>query len=115
MNGGERAADRFGAGESCCAALWKRSAVFLKSMSRNSKANGSAPLVAEEKKEKSRKELVKELLAKIEKDINEEKTKVTVADYIRLTQLEKELEEQEQPREIIIRWSEPPERPSLER
>jgi hypothetical protein len=38
-----------------------------------------------------------------------------MADYIRLTQLERELEDQEQPREIIIRWSEPAEKLSIER
>jgi hypothetical protein len=38
-----------------------------------------------------------------------------VADFIRLTQLERELEEQDQPREIIITWAEPAEKYSVER
>lgn len=97
-----------------CGALETERRFFWKSMSRNSKANGKEPQVTEEKP-KSRKELVKALLARIDKEFNPKEARVTVADYIRLTQLEKELEEQEQPREIIIRWSEPPERQSLER
>ena len=36
--------------------------------------------------------------------------KVTLADFIRLTQLERELEDEEQPREIIVTWKEPAEK-----
>ena len=75
--------------------------------------NGQIDSNAHEEATKTRKELVRELLGKIEKGFNVDKTKVTLADYIRLTQLERELEEEEQPREIIITWSEPPEKQSI--
>jgi hypothetical protein len=64
---------------------------------------------------KNRKKLIRRLLRKIEKEFKDKDTRATMADYIRLTQLERELEEEEQPREIIIRWSEPAERLSIER
>jgi len=64
---------------------------------------------------KTRRKLIREILEKIEKDFKVKEAKVTLADYIRLTQLERELEDQEQPREIIIRWSEPAEKLSIER
>ena len=38
--------------------------------------------------------------------------KVTLADFIRLTQLERELEQEEQPREIIVTWKDPAEKRS---
>jgi hypothetical protein len=72
-----------------------------------SKPAGRAP--------KNRKKLIRTLLRKIEKEFKNKETKATMADYIRLTQLERELEDQEQPREIIIRWSEPAEKLSIER
>ncbi len=62
-----------------------------------------------------RKRLIRTLLRKIEKEFKTKETKATMADYIRLTQLERELEDQEQPREIIIRWSEPAAKLSIER
>jgi hypothetical protein len=37
---------------------------------------------------------------------------VRLADFIRLTQLERELEEEEQPREIIVTWKDPAEKRS---
>ena len=64
---------------------------------------------------KNRKRIIRTLLRKIEKEFKTKETKATMADYIRLTQLERELEDQEQPREIIIRWSEPAEKLSIER
>ena len=64
---------------------------------------------------KTRRDLIREILEKIEKDFKVKEAKVTLADYIRLTQLERELEDQEQPREIIIRWSEPAAKLSIER
>jgi hypothetical protein len=72
-----------------------------------SKTEGRAP--------KNRKRLIRRLLRKIEKEFKDKDTRATMADYIRLTQLERELEEEEQPREIIIRWSDPAERLSIER
>jgi hypothetical protein len=64
---------------------------------------------------KNRKKLIRTLLRKIEKEFKTKETKATMADYLRLTQLERELEDEEQPREIIIRWSEPAEKLSIER
>jgi len=64
---------------------------------------------------KNRKKIIRTLLRKIEKEFKGKETKATMADYIRLTQLERELEENEQPREIIITWSEPAEKFSVER
>ena len=66
---------------------------------------------------KNRRKLIRALLTKIEKEFEskEKETKATVADFIRLTQLERELEEQDQPREIIITWAEPAEKYSIER
>jgi len=66
---------------------------------------------------KNRRKLIRSLLTKIEKEFKnkERETKATVADFIRLTQLERELEEQDQPREIIITWAEPAEKFSIER
>jgi hypothetical protein len=58
---------------------------------------------------KTRRERVTKLLACIEKKLDIEKLKVTLADFIRLTQLERELEQEEQPKEIIVTWKEPAE------
>ena len=44
------------------------------------------------------------------KRLDIENSKVTLADFIRLTQLERELEEEEQPREIIVTWKDPAEK-----
>ena len=61
---------------------------------------------------KTRRKLIREILEKIEKDFKVKEAKVTLADYIRLTQLERELEDQEQPREIIVTWKDPAEKRS---
>ena len=53
---------------------------------------------------KSRKELIDTLLTSIEKQLGSEKTKVTLADFIRLIQLQRELEQEEQPAEVIVTW-----------
>jgi len=77
--------------------------------------------MAEEKKAarapKSRRKVIGFLLTKIEKELKkkEKETKATLADYIRLTQIDRELEEQEQPGEIIITWAEPVEKQNVER
>jgi hypothetical protein len=60
--------------------------------------------------EGSRRQRITKLLLGIEKRLNIENSKVTLADFIRLTQLERELEEEEQPREIIVTWKEPAEK-----
>jgi hypothetical protein len=61
----------------------------------------------------SRKAKISELLASIEKKLTEKTTKATLADFIRLTQLERELEEDERPREIIITWVDPTEKEDI--
>jgi hypothetical protein len=58
----------------------------------------------------SRRQRISRLLADVEKKLDLEKSKVTLADFIRLTQLERELEEEEQPREIIVTWKDPAEK-----
>lgn len=58
---------------------------------------------------KSKAELVKEVILKIEQKLDRNELKPTVGDFIRLLQLEKELEE-EQPKEIKISWVEPDEK-----
>ena len=57
----------------------------------------------------SRKQRISRLLKDIEERLDFKTNKVTLADFIRLTQLERELEEEEQPREIIVTWKEPAE------
>ena len=52
--------------------------------------------------------IVKKLLRKVEKQLSEDEVKASLGDYIRLVQLQKELEE-EQPREIKVTWVEPEE------
>lgn len=48
-------------------------------------------------------EVVKKLLADVEEKLKVEGLKVTLGDYIKLVQLQKELELDE-PREIRVRW-----------
>jgi hypothetical protein len=56
-----------------------------------------------EDKTKCQAEIVSELIAEVEKKLKGKDVKVTLADYIRLVQLRKELDE-EQPREIRVTW-----------
>jgi hypothetical protein len=58
----------------------------------------------------SRRERISSLLTEIESQLNFKSKKPTLADFIRLTQLERELEDDEQPKEIIVRWSDPVEK-----
>jgi hypothetical protein len=60
--------------------------------------------------EGSRRQRITKLLIDIEKRLDIENSKVTLGDFIRLTQLERELEEEEQPREIIVTWKDPAEK-----
>jgi hypothetical protein len=53
---------------------------------------------------KSRKELISTLLSRMEKQLDSTTTKVTLADFIRLIQLQRELEQEEQPAEVIVTW-----------
>jgi hypothetical protein len=58
----------------------------------------------------TRRQRITQLLVDIEKRLDLKNSKVTLADFIRLTQLERELEEEEQPREIIVTWKDPAEK-----
>ena len=58
----------------------------------------------------NRKERIAELLEKIEAQLDVGEMKITLADFIRLTQLERELEQEDQPREIIVTWKDPSEK-----
>ena len=59
----------------------------------------------QEQSEGTRRERITRLLAEVEKKLTTTKDlKVTLADFIRLTQLERELEQDDQPREIIVTW-----------
>ncbi len=57
------------------------------------------------KKPKGRAEIVRELLKKVEEKLSADPGKATLGDYIRLVQLQKELEEEE-PRDITVQWVE---------
>ena len=50
---------------------------------------------------------VSKLLEKLEEKLEDETPKATLGDYIRLVQLEKELADEETPREIKVTWVEP--------
>jgi hypothetical protein len=58
----------------------------------------------------TRRQRITQLLIDIEQRLDLKNSKVTLADFIRLTQLERELEEEEQPREIIVTWKDPAEK-----
>ena len=74
--------------------------------------NGKKPL-REEQRERlrgTRRQRISRLLIDIEKRLDLKNSKVTLADFIRLMQLERELEDEEQPREIIVTWKDPAEK-----
>ncbi len=56
-------------------------------------------------KKKSQADVVRGLIEQVEKKLGGDDVKVTLADYIRLVQLRKELEE-EAPKEIKVTWIE---------
>jgi len=58
---------------------------------------------------KSRRELIYGLLQGLEERLQSEPGKVSLGDYIRLLQLEREMEAEEPPKEIIVRWVDQPE------
>jgi hypothetical protein len=58
----------------------------------------------------TRRQRITKLLRDVERRLDFTTNKVTLADFIRLTQLERELEEEEQPREIIVTWKDPAEK-----
>jgi hypothetical protein len=51
-------------------------------------------------------EVVEQMLAKVEQRLSEGDVKATLGDYIRLVQLQKELEDEE-PGEITVTWVDP--------
>jgi hypothetical protein len=53
----------------------------------------------------ARKKKITKLLTAIETSFKKEAPKATLADFIRLTQLERELDEEQQPAEIVITWA----------
>ena len=55
---------------------------------------------------KKQAEVVTKLLTKMEQKLGTDEVKASLADYIRLVQLKKELDEDE-PREIRVKWVEP--------
>ncbi|HEX5226135.1 MAG TPA: hypothetical protein VFW44_00415 [Bryobacteraceae bacterium] len=57
----------------------------------------------------TRRRRITRLLKEVEKKLDVADSKVTLGDYIRLMQLERELEDEEQPREIIVTWKDPAE------
>ncbi len=65
--------------------------------------------MAENKRGRSQAALIGDLLKKVEKKLAGEEVKVTLADYIRLVQLKKELDEEE-PRDLQVTWVEPSEK-----
>ena len=65
---------------------------------------------------KSRNELISTLLTRMEKQLDSATTtKVTLADFIRLIQLQRELEQEEQPAEVIVTWKDRLERQDAEK
>lgn len=58
---------------------------------------------------RTKKQLIAEVIGSIEERIDQKELKPTVGDFIRLLQLEREIEEEEQPKEIKVSWVEPEE------
>jgi len=58
---------------------------------------------------RSQAEIVRELLQRVETQLTGGDVKVTLADYVRLVQLKKELDE-DLPRDIRVTWVEPVEK-----
>jgi hypothetical protein len=53
--------------------------------------------------------VLKKLLKNAEKKLSGNEMKTTLGDYIKLVQLQKELDDEQQPREIKVTWVEPEE------
>jgi hypothetical protein len=70
------------------------------------RAASGARRVAGPEANEGRAEVVKKLLRKLEQKLASDDVKATLGDYIRLVQLQKELDE-ESPREIKVTWIEP--------
>jgi len=61
------------------------------------------------RRRRTKKQLIAEVIGKIEERIDQKEFKPTVGDFIRLLQLEREMEEEKQPKEIKVSWVEPEE------
>jgi hypothetical protein len=70
--------------------------------------NRRLSFLRERRKKKSKAEIVDDLIQKVENKLSVEDVKASLGDYIRLVQLQKELEDEE-PREITVTWVEPEE------
>ncbi len=60
-------------------------------------------------------ERVQKLLADIENRLDVDSSKASVGDYIRLLQLERELDDEDGPKEITVTWIDPKEASSTEK
>ena len=60
-------------------------------------------------RKETRRQRIGRLVTEIERRLDVENSKVSIGDFIRLLQLERELEEEEQPREIVVTWKDPAE------
>lgn len=58
---------------------------------------------------RTKKQLIAEVIGSIEQRIDQNELKPTVGDFIRLLQLEREIEQEEPPKEIKVSWVEPEE------
>jgi hypothetical protein len=63
------------------------------------------PVVVSPRKRQA--QVVSTLLKKLERKLSDDDLRATLGDYIRLVQLRKELEDDEEPREIKVTWVEP--------
>ena len=75
----------------------------------NDELASMTPKDAAPKETKSRKERVRDLLSAMETSLTGKADKATVADFIRLAQLDRELEQDEQPGKVVVTWKESPE------
>jgi len=80
----------------------------------NDELASMTPKDAAPKETKSRKERVRDLLSIIEGSLTAKAVNATVADFIRLTQLEREMEQDEQPGKVVVTWKESPEIQDIE-
>ncbi len=64
------------------------------------------PAYASVVKRTKKAEVIEQIIEKVEQKLGEGDVKATVGDYIRLVQLQKELEDEE-PGEITVKWVDP--------
>lgn len=96
---------------------WKRrAAIYARAVSEKEtpksaprRRPAATPAVQEDAKpaaKRSKTEMVRKILQRMEDKLSKDDVKATLGDYIRLVQLEKELKDEE-PREIKVTWIEP--------